>query len=351
MCILTLLLVCLLHFNLASSSGKFFHSLRCKPLENLNLDEDSVFKKNYSNFGYIQSPNYLDKYDKNTVCYFLIHAPRNHKIVLTHMEKFSIEPSVNCVHDYLEIRNGKFGFDPLIGRYCDGNLPIFPIYSTGRNLWIKFFSDDSIELNGFRIYYELKKSIQKNELDYETYLKLSQEILKCDMNLIINNEMDTFSGALTNHDIEAYFIKNYNNFKNYLLRTYNSFDFRPVLDCTVFIETDIDKKIFIGIEHLNIVSISQLTSLKEAQTITNCTENFFQIYDHNTSEQNRKIHLCSGQKKSFYKSITNKVVLRFNFVKYSDNDSFRFKIFFNPFTDVYIIISSDINNHSFGLIL
>ena len=83
---------------------------------------------------------------------------------------------------------------------------------------------------------------------------------------------------------------------------------------------------------MNIFSTKKLLSLKESLNINNCTENFFEIYDDSTSMQNLKIHLCSGQKKNFYKSNTNKVFLRFNFVKYSENDLFNFKIIFNPFT-------------------
>lgn len=110
--------------------------------------------------------------------YFLLNkAPKNHIISLTHSEIFSIEPSNNCAHDYLEIRNGKYGFAPLVGRYCNENRPIFPIYSNGRNLWIKFNSDDSIQSEGFRIYYELIKITKKTELDYSTFLKLSNEFL------------------------------------------------------------------------------------------------------------------------------------------------------------------------------
>lgn len=84
---------------------------------------------------------------------------------------------MNCAYDYLEIRDGKYGFSPLIGQYCDWNLPKLPINSTGRNLWIKFNSDDSIQARGFRIFYQLKMKNKKSELDYSTYIKLSQEFL------------------------------------------------------------------------------------------------------------------------------------------------------------------------------
>lgn len=56
------------------NSNNYFNEIKCQPLENLNLDEDSEFKKNYSVTGIIQSPNYPIKYPKNLACYFLIHG-------------------------------------------------------------------------------------------------------------------------------------------------------------------------------------------------------------------------------------------------------------------------------------
>jgi hypothetical protein len=61
------------------------------------------------------------------------------------------------VYDYLEVRDGQFGYSPLIGRFCNYNTPMLPIESSGRHLWIKFKSDDLIELSGFRIFFEFRK--------------------------------------------------------------------------------------------------------------------------------------------------------------------------------------------------
>lgn len=69
--------------------------------------------------------------------------------------KFQIEPSNNCAYDYIEIRDGPHGYSPLIGRYC-GTIPPMDITSTGRELWLRFNSDESIELNGFRAFFEFK---------------------------------------------------------------------------------------------------------------------------------------------------------------------------------------------------
>ena len=39
-------------------------------------------------------------------------------------------------------------------------MPQFPIESTYNKLWLKFSSDDTIELKGFKIYYEFRKHIK-----------------------------------------------------------------------------------------------------------------------------------------------------------------------------------------------
>ncbi|RNA32526.1 neuropilin and tolloid 1 [Brachionus plicatilis] len=314
------------------AENNYLHVIECKPLENLNLDEDSEFKRNYSLNGMIQSPSYPIKYPKQLSCYFLIHAPKNHIVSLTGVENFDIEPSVDCSYDYLEIRDGKYGFSPFIGRYCDQNLPKFPINSTGRNLWIKFNSDESIEAQGFRIFYQLKRNGKVKELDYSTYAKLSHEFLKCDDKIFVDEGLEELTGVLTNYDIENYFDKNYQQFQKYLLRMYNYVNFYPILDCTIILETSTDKKIFVGIEEMIIVSSKNLVSVNNLDSIENCSENFFQLYDHSTSIENLKLNLCTGQKNLFYKSSTNKIFMRFNFVRRSNSDIFKFKIVFNPFT-------------------
>jgi hypothetical protein len=73
------------------------------------------------------------------------------------VERINLEPSFNCKYDYLEIRDGEYGYSPLIGRYCE-SIPLEPpLQTTGSVMWIKFFSDDSIQLDGFKLSYEFKK--------------------------------------------------------------------------------------------------------------------------------------------------------------------------------------------------
>ncbi|PKU34668.1 neuropilin and tolloid-like protein 2 [Limosa lapponica baueri] len=78
-------------------------------------------------------------------------APRQ-RIELTFDEPYYIEPSFECRFDHLEVRDGPFGFSPLINRYCGLKSPAL-IRSTGRFMWIKFTSDEELEGKGFQAKY------------------------------------------------------------------------------------------------------------------------------------------------------------------------------------------------------
>uniref|UniRef100_T1HS84 Ubiquitinyl hydrolase 1 n=1 Tax=Rhodnius prolixus TaxID=13249 RepID=T1HS84_RHOPR len=80
-------------------------------------------------------------------------------VICNHLDvdSFYIEPSDECKFDYLEIRDGANGYDPLVGSYCGRSFPPI-IISTGRALWLRFHSDENAEYSGFRaVYEEVKK--------------------------------------------------------------------------------------------------------------------------------------------------------------------------------------------------
>lgn len=74
------------------------------------------------------------------------------RIELAFDKDYYIEPSFECRFDHLEIRDGPFGFSPLIDRYCGLKSPGV-VTSTGRFMWIKFTSDEELEGLGFRVKY------------------------------------------------------------------------------------------------------------------------------------------------------------------------------------------------------
>lgn len=84
-------------------------------------------------------------------CSSLLAAPRQ-RVELTFDDHFYIEPSFECRFDHLEVRDGPFGFSPLIDRFCGVKSPPL-IRSTGRFMWVKFSSDEELEGLGFRAKY------------------------------------------------------------------------------------------------------------------------------------------------------------------------------------------------------
>ena len=66
-----------------------------------------------------------------------------------------------CIYDYLEIRDGPFGYSRLIGRFCGTLWPPLTL-SSSRYLWLAFKSDENIEYKGFRATYNFLPDPGKN---------------------------------------------------------------------------------------------------------------------------------------------------------------------------------------------
>ena len=76
-------------------------------------------------------------------------APPGHRVRVHFSGQFHIEKSDDCAYDYVELRDGPYGFSALLGRFCGRRHP-GTVQSTGRAVWIVFKSDDSVEYAGFR---------------------------------------------------------------------------------------------------------------------------------------------------------------------------------------------------------
>ena len=74
------------------------------------------------------------------------------RVQLAFDKNYYIEPSFECRFDHIEVRDGPFGFSPIIDRFCGQKNPGL-VTSTGRFMWIKFTSDEELEGLGFRIKY------------------------------------------------------------------------------------------------------------------------------------------------------------------------------------------------------
>ncbi|XP_034038471.1 neuropilin and tolloid-like protein 1 [Thalassophryne amazonica] len=102
--------------------------------------------------GHFTSPNYPEKYPPERECIYIIEASPRQCIDLFFDENYSIEPSWECKFDHIEIRDGPFGFSPIIGRYCGQESPAY-VRSSGRYLYIKFVADGELEAIGFSARY------------------------------------------------------------------------------------------------------------------------------------------------------------------------------------------------------
>uniref|UniRef100_A0AAQ4P820 Neuropilin (NRP) and tolloid (TLL)-like 1, like n=1 Tax=Gasterosteus aculeatus aculeatus TaxID=481459 RepID=A0AAQ4P820_GASAC len=102
--------------------------------------------------GIFTSPNHPNKYPPDTECVYILEAPPRQCIDLHFDENYSIESSWECKFDNIEVRDGPFGFSPILGRYCGQHRPPY-IRSSGRYLWIKFVTDGELEAVGFSASY------------------------------------------------------------------------------------------------------------------------------------------------------------------------------------------------------
>ncbi|KAM6937647.1 neuropilin and tolloid-like protein 2 [Xenentodon cancila] len=103
--------------------------------------------------GSFSSPNYPNMYPPNKECLYVLEALPRQRIELLFNKFFHIESSFECRFDHIEVRDGPFSFSPLISRYCGSSSPGL-VLSSGRFMWIRFYSDDELEGRGFQVEYE-----------------------------------------------------------------------------------------------------------------------------------------------------------------------------------------------------
>ena len=91
------------------------------------------------------------------LCFCGISAEFGYQIRLDFRDYFHIEPSENCQNDFLEIRDGPWGYSDKLGRFCGNEFPPI-ITSKDQHLWLRFYSDESLEYRGFRAVYDFIKN-------------------------------------------------------------------------------------------------------------------------------------------------------------------------------------------------
>lgn len=106
------------------------------------------------------SPSFPEKYPNRTECERVIRAPHGHQIIIEFRDQFKLEDSVDCEYDYLEVRDGAFGYSNRLAKLCGTQFPK-DIVSNDRYLFLRFVSDDSIEEAGFKAVYSFRKMSSK----------------------------------------------------------------------------------------------------------------------------------------------------------------------------------------------
>ncbi|KAH0623121.1 hypothetical protein JD844_031101 [Phrynosoma platyrhinos] len=99
----------------------------------------------------ITSPNWPDKYPSKKECTWAITTTPGHRVKLT-VKELDIEGHQECTYDHLEVYNGKDTKAPVLGRFCGSKKPE-PIISSSNRMFLKFFSDNSVQKKGFEATY------------------------------------------------------------------------------------------------------------------------------------------------------------------------------------------------------
>ncbi|KAJ3593384.1 hypothetical protein NHX12_005719 [Muraenolepis orangiensis] len=176
------------------------------------------------------------------------------RIQLAFDKNYYMEPSFECRFDHIEIRDGPFGFSPLINRFCGGKNPGV-VTSTGRFMWIKFTSDEELEGLGFRSKYTFIA-----DPDFHLHVGgLLNPIPECQF------EMGGWDGVIRSSQVEE------------------QEKVKPgeALDCIWIIRAPPQSKIYLRfmeyqMEHSN-----------------ECKKNFVAVYDGSSAIENLKAKFCS----------------------------------------------------------
>ncbi|KAM4579034.1 bone morphogenetic protein 1a isoform 1-T1 [Fundulus diaphanus] len=97
--------------------------------------------------GIITSPNWPDKYPSKKACTWALTTTPGHRIKIAFNE-IDMEAHLECAYDHIEIYDGRDAKATSLGRFCGSKKPP-PIISSGNKLFIRFFSDNSVQKKGF----------------------------------------------------------------------------------------------------------------------------------------------------------------------------------------------------------
>ncbi|KAI8034316.1 hypothetical protein M5D96_012869 [Drosophila gunungcola] len=181
----------------------------------------------------LYSPEYPNLYPKNINCTRVITAPKGQIIRLDFRNSFNIEAKEECKFDFLEIRDGQYGFSTLIGKYCGTDFPP-EITSKERYLWLHFHSDETIEYTGFSAVYE--------------YMDRNRDAPSTDLNCTIDK--DGYEGFINSTDVPA-------DIREQVIRN------KIALDCIWRIQVKENWKVFKNISQISGLQAEQAERLRD----------------------------------------------------------------------------------------
>ncbi|CAJ0560161.1 unnamed protein product, partial [Mesorhabditis spiculigera] len=136
------------------------------PENNSNLC-GTLFGLGLESLASIASPKYPEHYPSKQDCVRVIQASPGYDIVVKFNHFFQIEDAYGsnpaqdqpCPNDYIEFRDGRYGFSTLIGKFCGNVLPAVEIRAVSGYMWLRFHSDDYLEYKGFHATHEMVRSL------------------------------------------------------------------------------------------------------------------------------------------------------------------------------------------------
>ncbi|KAF7653585.1 hypothetical protein LDENG_00081170 [Lucifuga dentata] len=184
--------------------------------------------------------------------FFLCPASPRQCIDLFFDENYSIEASWECKFDHIEVRDGPFGFSPIIGRYCGQQSPPY-IRSSGRYLYIKFVADGELEAIGFSARYSFTQDSEFKHLAALPALPFCEFELSGPEGVVESTQLARESQVLQSEAV----------------------------DCRWYIKAPPKEKIYLRFLEY------------EMQNSNECKQNFVAIYDGSSSVEHLKNKFCS----------------------------------------------------------
>ncbi|XP_061886936.1 bone morphogenetic protein 1-like isoform X2 [Entelurus aequoreus] len=101
--------------------------------------------------GTISSPNWPEKYPSKKACTWLLSTTPGHRIKLV-FNDIDMEAHMQCAYDHLEIFDGTDVRASSLGHVCGTKKPP-PVVSSANAMFLRFFSDNSVQKRGFEASY------------------------------------------------------------------------------------------------------------------------------------------------------------------------------------------------------